>query len=421
MQKIELHKRNYLSMIIEGSFYNTGMAFIDVNAVIPVFIFAYTNSVLLAGLATTLYYSVSFIIQFLSGPYVKEIKNMPVYICYITLFSRPLPFLMIPILFSRLNPWQVVGAFFFLYTLFCSAKGLIVLPWYDIFSRTINPAKRGILQGYQQLFGGIGALIAGFIVKKLLEDPDINNPQRYAAIFFLAGFVLTVSSFAMMTIRDLPRERKTQKLDYSTYYRRLPQYLRQHKTFQTLMIVRILASIANMIAPFMIIFSQTEFQLSVVSISNLVYIQIIGGLLGGVIWGKISSRYGNHQLIMYSQILGLIIPLLAMTLRLINGQDLPVFVIGTMVFANGINMNGWIGFINYTIDIVSEADRTVYLLLNNIVIFPFSFLAFFAGITAQYIGYMPVFLVSTLAAATAVFYAKKLQQVSPSVENKKQS
>ena len=135
-------KRNYPAMLTEGIFFLMGFAFIDINAVIPVFIHSYTNSVFLAGLASTLYHASSFVMEILIGPYVKRIRNVPRYVSWLALLFRPLPLLMVPILFMNISPLIKVGSFLVMYALLRGGDGLIYISWGDLFDPTRS--KKGV-------------------------------------------------------------------------------------------------------------------------------------------------------------------------------------------------------------------------------------------------------------------------------------
>lgn len=409
MQEKTLRKRNFFAMMMEGTFFFSGMSFVDVNAVVPLFIFAYTNSVALAGLATTLHFATSIIMQTLLGPYIKGIRNMPRFIIIIMILFRPLPFIMIPILFANLSPYLVVGIFLVIYGLLWGGDGLVTIPWMDLFGRTIEQQKRGPLLGYQQLLGGVGSLIAGFVVKTTLDHPNLNNDQRFAIIFGSAAFVLSLSILAMLPVRDLPRTVRTEKANHRHYYRQLPDVFKRNKIFQKVTVIRILASFTSMVAPFVILFNRQQFGLSASQVSTLVYIQIIGTLIGGVFWGRICSKLGNHRAILASQMIGLVITTLAIIFSLFSVTHLPVLLIWPMVIFNGLSMGSWIGFMNYTIDVASDEDRTDLLLLLNLINFPFTFLAFLAGLVAEYLGYLPIFIISALSSLLAIYLAAQLK------------
>ena len=60
-------------MITGGFFLFTGYAFLGVNSVVPVFIYEYTDSLKLAGLANTLKFACAMLGQIIIGPYVHKI------------------------------------------------------------------------------------------------------------------------------------------------------------------------------------------------------------------------------------------------------------------------------------------------------------------------------------------------------------
>lgn len=421
MNEQKLRKRNYASLLVEGSFFTLGLSFIDANAVVPVFIFAYTQSILLAGLAATINFASSIIMQTLVGPYVKGIRNIPRYISLIMFIFRPLPLLMIPILFLNLSPWLTTGIFLILYALFFAGDGLVVVPWLDLFGRTVEPGKRGLLLGNQQVLGGIGALLAGSAIKATLDYPLFNNNQRFSIIFGGAAIVMTLSSVAMAFSRDLPHKVVQEKANPLHYYRQMPTHIRSNSLFAHVALTRILSIIAAMVAPFVILFCQDLLSLEQKEVSTLIVIQIIGSLLGGFLWGKISHRLGNHRVILFSQCLALLLALSVFLLAILPVGAMPAFLLWPLVLINGVNMAAWIGFVNYTIDIVPAEERTVYMLISNLMTFPFAFLAFLAGIIAQAFGYAPIFVISAIAASTAVIRAARLKApavLPPGLEKK---
>ena len=409
MNETHVRKRNFYALILEGSFFFTGLAFIDVNAVIPVFIYTYTQSLKLAGLATTINLAASVITQILLGPYVKSIRNMPRYMTTIMFIFRPLPLLMIPVLFSNWKPLLIVTVFLILYALLFFGDGLILVPWTDMFGRTILPEKRGKVLGLQQLFGGIGSLAAGFVIKSVLENTAYSDATRYSIIFSSATFLLILSSAAMLLTKDLPRPVESKPAKNRHYYASLPAYLKKNKAFRRVALIRILSSFTSMVAPFLILFGQGIFRLDVSQVSTLIYIQIAGGLLGGVIWSQISSRFGNKFVILTAQVTGLLIPVAALACFLVKDLSLPWYLLWPIILANGTNMGSWVGTFNYLIDIIDEQERTIYLLLSSVITFPLTGLAFLAGILADQTGFVPLFIISIVTACLGIYLARGLK------------
>jgi hypothetical protein len=76
-------------------------------------------------------------------------------------------------------------------------------PWAELFQPDGRSRQARAAFGSQQLFGGIGALAAGTIVKTLLDHPRLADGQRFAVLFGAAGAVLTLSALVMSFARDL--------------------------------------------------------------------------------------------------------------------------------------------------------------------------------------------------------------------------
>ncbi len=416
MNEAKLRRRNYLALSTEGTFFTTALAFLDVNAVIPVFIFTFTKSLQLAGLATTIMLAASVVSQTLVAPYVKSIRNVPKYITWMMFLFRPLPLLMIPVLFSGLPSMTIVFIFLFIYMLLFAGDGLVVVPWLDLFGRTILPSHRGKVFGNQQLFGGIGGLAAGFIIKYVLENQEYSDAKRYAIIFSCSAAAFIISSVAMIFAHDLPHPVTPKPKKNWHYYAQLPGLLKLNPAFGRLSMIRILSIVTGMIAPFFILFGGGIYHLDASQISTLIYLQITGGLVGGIVWGHISSKIGNKYVIYAAQMMGLLMPLYALALHFLRNSNLPWQLLMPLVLVNGISMGSWMGVANYTIDIVDEKDRPEYLLLNSLITFPLTILAFIAGIVADKVGFIPLFLISSSTAGIGIFLARKLKSPAQLVQ-----
>jgi MFS family permease len=409
MDEQKLRKNNFLFLTVEGSLYFTGLAFIDANAVIPVFIFAYTHSLKLAGLATTVGLACSTVAQLLLGPYVKRIRNLPSYIVLMMFLFRPLPLVMIPVLFSRLDPTAVVLVFLGLYGLLFFGDGLVMVPWSDLFGRTILAGQRGRLLGFQQLAGGVGGLAAGFLIKYLLEYPGYSSATRYSILFSCSAVALTLSAAAMLPARDLPHTVTARPASNWHYYAQLPASLAKSREFRRLVLVRVLSGVTNMVAPFLILFGQKTLGLDNNQVSTLVYVQIAGSLVGGLIWGQISSRHGNKYVILSAQLVGLLICATSLSCLLLGPGHFPWIALWPLVLANGANMGSWLGSLNYTIDIIPEDERTVYLLLSSLIALPLTGLTFLAGFIAESAGFAPLFIAGAISASCGLLAARRLK------------
>lgn len=159
MDNKAVSKRNFKFLTLEGILFLSGCTFIDANSVIPIFIDIYTGSLQLAGLASTLKMTLFFLPQFFLGPYLLRIRNMPRFTYIFMVAFRPVPLLMIPILFSGMDRHVTAYIFIVLYSILWIEEGITWVPWTEVFSRTITQEKRGKLFGMQQFFAGAGSIL----------------------------------------------------------------------------------------------------------------------------------------------------------------------------------------------------------------------------------------------------------------------
>ncbi|HBM81797.1 MAG TPA: hypothetical protein DD426_13365 [Clostridiaceae bacterium] len=400
MDRISIAKRNFIFMTCEGVCFFCAQTFMDATSIIPLFIVSYTGSLALTGLSMTIKNTIFFIPQIMIGPFIDRIKNMPGYLTKVMFISRPIIFLMVPVLLLNIDHYLTVGIFFAIYTLIYIGEGFINTPWLVLLNRTIPPDRRGKLLGNQQMFSGLAGIAGGIVIKMILDDRYISDGARFAMIFGIAGIFSFMSGVCMSFARDNERKIDPDEIKMISYFKKLPLYIKSNKDYLNIVIIQLLSGFTGMIAPFVVLFCKDYFKLQPQGVSMLVYSQIIGALIGGYVWGELSRRIGNKYVVMVSQLVGLLIGAAA---PLITGFNLKAFSAASfiMAFLNGIYAGCWLGFVNYIMDVVEEKLAPVYLTITNILTFPNTFLFYIAGIIAGKYGYIPIFTMSAAGAFIA--------------------
>lgn len=407
--KKAIRHRNFYALIVEGTFFWVGFAFLDANSVVPVFINTYTGSLYLAGLASTLRIASTLIAQLIIGPHIQRIKNLPAFIIKIMLFFRPLPLLMIPVLLLSKEPFLPVWVFLAIFSLLWMSDGLIVVPWLDIFGRTIESSIRGKVLGYQLVLGSSGSLLAGLVIKFALEHPYFTDAIRYSIIFGSSGIVLLMSCIAMSFVKDFPREVIEQKPNPIDFFAKLPSYFKKNALYARVVVIQVIAGFGWMVMPFVILYNKETFALNPIQISNIVYTQIVGSLIGGILWGNVSHKLGNKYVITISQGISFLLSLTVLSSQSLAAIIDPFYLAATMSVMAGISMGAWMGFSNYTIDVVEESERPIYFVLTSVVTLPLAFLPFISGLSVNAWGFSHLFVISLCAAALSFLLSLKLK------------
>ena len=179
---------NFLMGLIHGIFFAGGMAFSSPTAILPVFLNSLTSSKTVIGLFSTIMGSGSFLPQLFVASRIRGREHKkPVLIFAIVV--RMLCWGALGILtyfYGADNPGGVLFSLFFLLTLFSFMGGVAVIPFMDIFGGTIPSNLRGRFFGHRQLWGGLLAVGAGFVVKHILGSQNISFPKNYALLFLLS-------------------------------------------------------------------------------------------------------------------------------------------------------------------------------------------------------------------------------------------
>jgi len=122
--------------------------------------------------------------------------------------------------------------------------------------------------------------------------------------------------------------------------------------------------------------------------------QMAGGLLSNIIWAHLSDFKGNKLIIVFTALIGFLIPLLAFFIP----AHYPVLFI--LVFAAiGFFINGRsIGNTNFLLDIAPSKDRPTYISLKGTLALPVVIFPLIGGIIAQYFSYVTLFVITSLLA-----------------------
>ncbi len=125
--------------------------------------------------------------------------------------------------------------------------------------------------------------------------------------------------------------------------------------------IRSLSLVSLMLSPFIVLFGQERLDFAPQQVSSLFNLQIIGSLLGGWLWGQVSNRLGNQQVILLSQSLGVLLAgsgSWLLSLGVLPG--VPVWLFAPLALINGRQHGSLARVHEYTIDIAGDAYRTHY-------------------------------------------------------------
>ena len=161
------------------------------------------------------------------------------------------------------------------------------------------------------------------------------------------------------------------------------------------MFARILYVVSMMISALIVLYGTTHANLTPKQASSMLYVQVIGQIIGGYAWVQVTKKLGNTFLMMISHVLPILIAILGIISFFIasaTGNSCFAFIV-LMVLFSGMNLSAWLGYAHRVIDTVEPEKRTGYLVLQSLLQFPFTFCSYFAGILAEKVSFLPVFII----------------------------
>lgn len=386
--------RNAKLMILEGTIFWAGMAFLQGDTVVTNFIQQTTGSAALAGLAATIKSLMWLVGQFVLGLFFHRFRAQSRAMAVGGFIGRPLMLVMALLIFAGLSGRAAAWVFLGMYTLFFLVDGMLSLCWLQICTRTLPSARRGEVMVIQQTTGGIAGLGAGWVLKALLGG-SLPFQIQYGVIFTLAGVLMLLDAVALALIRDVPHPSSPDvpPVHPAKYVLRLLPMLRDDPPVRKALITRMLYTLTLIAAPVNLLFGR-DAGLAEPLLALLVFMPIIGQILSGVLWAQVCRRLSYPVMMAMAEALGVLTALANIACFFIARAGLPILVpLSAAMVLVSINNAAGTGFYQQMIAEVSEEKRSDATVLAALVMAPLSFGTYLAGAIVEHWGYLPVYLI----------------------------
>lgn len=389
-------KTVYFAYIWHGFFLALTMSMIDLNTVFPALVAELTGSKVVFGALYTVMLGAPLVFNLLFSHYMKSKLYKKKYLL-IGIYLRSFAFLGMAVSIRSLgaaNPGLAVSTLFVWVFFFSLSAGFAGIAYSDVLGKALQGKQRTKLFAAKQFFASLASLGGGFLVSRLFAQTSLLFPDNYAVTLFIGFLGLAVASLGFYLIREPAAESPPetgQKL--GAYIRQVPQVLKRDVRFRRFILVENLTSFSVMALPFYMVFAKETFSLDSSYIGKYLLIQVVGTILSNFAWGMLASRSDSRRVVRTCIHMGAAIPVIALLLARTNAD-----LFGLVFFLLGFIISGRrIGFEPYLLDIAPSQLRTEYLGIRGslnifIIILPFA-----GGLLISWFGYLPVFLMVSLA------------------------
>jgi MFS family permease len=412
LEKFPHLKYNYIVNVLDGGFFGFALGFASFSTVIPLFVSTMTDSAILIGLIPAIHTVGWQLPQLLTAQHVSRLSNYKPMVMMMTIQER-LPFLGLALLAWLLpglnNQIGLIITFLFLIWQGLGG-GFAATPWQSLIGKIIPGDIRGSFFGMQSsaanLFAGIGAIIAGFILDKA------DTPFNFAICFFLASIFMTISWFILNLTREGVRRQEGDINSQTPFWQQVGTILRKNKSFRWYLVARMLTQLVLMSTAFYTVYAVHHLNIGVVTVGILTSVLLITQVIANPILGRISDRWSRKSVLELGAIAATLSAILAW---LASGVELFYLV---FIFAGIGFTTYWTIGLALTLEFGSEEERPAYIGLANTLVAPSTILApIIGGWLADAAGFRVTFITAAFFGLLTILVLHLLvqdpQKVSP--------
>ncbi len=401
------YRRNFVAGLIHGIFFQMSTAFGSIHTVLPAFVTLLTPSTLAVGLMAAIQQLGEIIPQLFTAYLLEDKPRKKKYLLgVITL--RWLSWGVLAWLTYRYGltqPGLVLIVLVSLFGLFSVAGGMGTVIYADIFARAIPANRRGRFTGARQIFGFALAILAGWIVKLILDNQAaFPFPTNYSLIFGLSAASLAVALTGFALIREpvYPVQHKSKSL--GALLRQSVTLVRINPNFRRFLTSRAILAVAIGLAPFYVVHARQTLEISAGAVGLFLSFQMGGAALSNLLWAFLADRYGNKYVIIGTITSAGLAPVLALTL-----PGLAPMAYGLVFALLGAMLSGMrLGYNNFVLEMAAPEMRATCVALQNTLLAPITLLPLVAGFLIQELSFGLVFGIEAVLMGVGLFLSTRL-------------
>ena len=265
-----------------------------------------------------------------------------------------------------------------------SLAGLAAPGWFDFYAKISPLHLRGRLSGLRNALGSAGAFVFSFVLTLLLAV--FSFPSNYALALIMA-FVLQLASFLLqfLLIESSP-SRTAERKPFFAFFRDLPSVLRDDREFRQFMIASIIMTPGTMPVGFFAAYALRELQVDGSYVGIFSVVMVAGQVVGALVNGLLSDRYGN-KLVLAGSGVATSIACLGALIAPTGPWFVPVYLfVGITV---GYEL---MARMNIAAEYSPVEKRSTYVGLMNAMLAPFYVSGLLGGLIADTLGFGALFI-----------------------------
>lgn len=393
-------------IMMEGLFNTLGHDIIGMTTIVPLFLTYLGASLETIGSISTMQSIFGAIVPLLCGGLVAASGSKKKLSMIINGVART-SYLLIPLgLLLGLDPMMELSLFFLVMVLSNIGSPITGLTWNYLLGDCVPASRRGKLLGTLYACSGVITFVSSAIIKGIRSSPALSEGNQYAAIFALGGFLMACSVLCYIPLKERTLGPSAREKSDPRHY--IGELIACYKNplYRKALFCNVFSSLSISVNSFFFVFAQNVLMLSADQVSNLIVIQTLGLMIGGVVTGRISEKLGLKRMLQTIEGLGILVPILGLV-GLHMGAGFLCAAIA--VFIVGFTRSGLIGYQAYILEIVPTEKSVYHIVARSLTLLPFSFAGILIGALISRFTNTPAFILQIGLCAMAFIGACRLK------------
>ncbi len=398
MKKGDAAARNFWLGVANGVLINGGEAFLHSGLVMAPFLAALGAPPVVVGLVPAIRVGLWFLPQlFVANRIAHEPLKLRFYHMTSTLRSIALIVMTASVfLLADRQPTTLILLVLAMITINALVGGVGGIPWADVTAKVVPHSRLGTFWALRNALGGMLALGAGFVLRRLL-DSELPFPRDFAYAF-VCGTALSIVAYVSFSFVKEPPGAVSVRQSFRGMLKRIPGLLKQDAILRRFLRVRFIGLTAILAEPFYALHAIQNLGAPASAIGLYVIAATGASIVANFLLRVPADRGRNVTVLQVGYAFVLLAPVAALLLGDWRAYSL-VFMFAAAGNA-GVSIAAW----NLLYALAPAGDRSLYIGLSNTVLALPSLAPIVAGSIAMLLGFTNLFwLAAALAAVTLAF------------------
>lgn len=293
-------------------------------------------------------------------------------------------------------PALTLGVMLMVLLVVTGVGGVLMPAWMDLIGRAIPVTLRGRFFGFANLAASAGGLAASVATASVLAT--IPAPASYGVCFLLTFACLALSFGALVVVREPVSGGSAPAVPLREYLARIPVLLGRDPNLAWYLTARAFGVVGSIGSGFYTVYALRAWDAPAAQAGVFTTLLFVGQMVGNTVLGWLADRRGHRLVIILGLGASLAGNLVALTAPTLGTFGAVFVMMGIQISAMNVsNLNVMLEFAP------APAEQPTYVGLGTTLVAPIAFGApLAAGVLADALGFLAVFVVAALAVSVAL-------------------